>query len=257
MIKGYLAQCCIALLLSVGGCASYQDEGQASGGTENKGIKTPATSSQASAAGCVVPRRYDGNSVAVATLKDVEEELRRVVLSDGTGAQPTVNSSFLTVVGDEESRKYLICRGETIFPTDAGHRSFYAELVGAFGSGVADSGALARWLDKHPSPARLQALAKQSALLAQVEGEQTGSRAVLDCVQRAFLACMKRDPDVYGTPNQTCNDDQTHYMVRRDSKIEMRECYSKSFAYGDCVGACYRRGEATYICESRAKVACK
>lgn len=107
------------------------------------------------------------------------------------------------------------------------------------------------FLEKNPNPKVLLQREKQAEREA-VERAVAAKRA---CRDAAYNACMKREPDVYGTYNQQCNNTSTHYMVRRDNRIEMPACYSVP-NYGDCVGACYRRGDASSFCQNEASFVC-
>ena len=80
---------------------------------------------------------------------------------------------------------------------------------------------------------------------------------VAACRKRTIDACLSRDPAIYATPNQQCNDPRTHRMERRNEKVEMPECYSLP-VYGDCVGKCILINRQTLerVCIEEANLKC-
>ena len=80
----------------------------------------------------------------------------------------------------------------------------------------------------------------------------------LACRTKSITSCLQRYPRVYATYNQQCDDPRTHYLVRRNEKVEMKECYGVP-NYKDCVGACFQYGDQVLqkVCENDAESACR
>ncbi len=105
--------------------------------------------------------------------------------------------------------------------------------------------------------AAVAAKAAADKAAADAAAAASAAAAKAQCRASEFQKCKTKDPAIYATPNQACNDPRTHYLVYRNNKIQMSECYALP-VYGDCVGKCVSHGPGVVdqICREDAARNC-
>jgi hypothetical protein len=206
--------------------------------------------------GCILPDPStlgtNATNLEVAKVTYQKLAVEGIKVSDN----PQVVNLLSTASRDADMRGYLRC--EAIAQGYTGDQAAYFEQMNAFIATGASAEQFMAWQSQHPFPAKVDPDAEAKRAAAEQQRIQAEKDKYEACHKAAYAVCSKRDPPIYATPNQQCNDPRTHYMVRRNEKVEMTECYALP-VYGDCVGKCILTNAQTLdtICREEANAKCK
>lgn len=217
------------------------------------GCRVPANAVIASTAGSLELASVSYRDVSVKGVKVANDPKLQSLLSDAAR--------------DASARDYLRCLAKRR-DGFSNEEVLYIDRVNSCLMAKSCADNFVEWQKSNPPPDGGKAKEEQSErrrqqeeVAARIKQEEAAAQRAIEekaaCRVREFQKCMTRDPRVYPTYNQVCNDPRTHYLVRRQNRVEMAECYGLP-NYGDCVGKCVQHGDALVeqVCRGDANRNC-